>query len=105
MLARALRKHRAFAHVHNLQSPVGKTVHHTSKIATTFHDYYAALYNLDSASSPQDIANKQSRTKAYLSFSGLPSLSPKQQADLEIPISTTELWAIGPEHMVVHPHT
>lgn len=91
MLARALLK--LCTSVHNLQSPMGKPVHHTSKIASMFYDYYAALYNLDSACCHRDIANKQSCIKAYLSSSGLPNLSPEQQADIEITISTIELLA------------
>lgn len=59
-----------------------------------FRDYYAALYNLYSASSPAEVALKQSHIATYLSSVGFASLSPDQKAELELPITTVKLLTI-----------
>lgn len=81
------------SHVHKLHSSSGEPVQHTSRIASVFRDYYAALYDLDSNASPTDLAQKQTHIEAYLSSSGFLILSPVQLADLELPISPAELLA------------
>lgn len=72
---------RVSSHVHKHHSPTDEPVQHNMKIALMFGDCYMALYNLDPNASPADIVQKQARIEAYLSSSGLPNLTLKQQPD------------------------
>lgn len=79
MMARVLGKHHASTYVRKLHSPLGAVVQHTLKIASLFREYYVALYNVDSASSPIDVACKQSRIEAYLSSSAILACPPSSR--------------------------
>lgn len=93
MLARALRKQQAQTCIHKLQSVSGETVVQSSKIASSFRDYYAKLYNLDSETPTASTETRQHAIQKYLSSAGLPPLTEEQSSALETPITVAEIGA------------
>lgn len=61
LLARALRRQRALAHIHKIHTASGSPVIYPSKIAVVFRDYYAQLYYLPSTFSGKTTDQKAER--------------------------------------------